>query len=421
MKKIFVSLALALVSVACTTDMKEDVIVNDVPESLVISCDPDAKVHLNEAVKTVWDAGDALSVFYKSTLNENWQFDGATGDRSGTISRSPNDQRDRTDKVNDIVIAYPLNYEIAISGSSLTKVEAPATQTYLADSYGKDGNVMIAYGKSNDQSFQMKSLLGWIRLSMTGTGTVTKIELTRNNKGNNNGRLAGPVTVDYKTLAYTFTGTNYLERAVLTLNCNNVILNKTTPTDFHIGVLPQTLTGGFTITVTGDGVADFTKSITKDVTVTRNKITKLEAFEYNKVETSYATPEGLQLQCEIMAMPGILDLGYTTPGEALLAADSGFMMGDNEPSGIYALIPGYSWNYMISATDASSGTITISGHPQLNGTMRYSNYVNDSTPFSIDASDVFGDVLDVTPVPNPVTFITMPNMRPFGNATQKGW
>ncbi len=393
---------MALMSAACTTDMKENIVVNDnVRDQLVVSFGTDTKIQLNDEVKTVWSAGDKLSVFYQSTLNEGWLFDGATGDRKGTISRNPDDKRDRTGNLEDIVIVYPMDYNITASGTTLSTVDIPEVQTYIADSYGKDGNVMVGYSASADAEFQMKSVLGWVKLAMTGTGKVTKIDLTRADGG----QIRGNAEIDYKTATGTLnTSSTYGKK--ITLNCGaGITLDATEPTYFYIGVFPQEFAANeFTVTVTGNG-GELVKTQPTAFKVERNVITKFNSFEYNAeaVEEDdtpkpgnaqfsfYPSDFAIEDEESLRACNYILDLGVTTPGTAYLAmllTDLGY---PEEYAGYY--MAQYSGEYIVEATDATSGVIKFGGY-----SFPYSGFVNNSTGFTIDDSEyIFGEMV-LTPV-----------------------
>ena len=56
-----------------------------IDDSEYANSDDDTRVELNDKKQTVWTAGDKITVFYSEDV-EVWQFDGNTGDRSGSFS-----------------------------------------------------------------------------------------------------------------------------------------------------------------------------------------------------------------------------------------------------------------------------------------------------------------------------------------------
>ena len=64
-------------------------------------------------------------------------------------------------------------------------------QTYLADSYGLNGNIMISQSEYNQ--FSLKSVCGWLKLQLTGNGEkISSITL----RGNNGEQVAGEVYIN---------------------------------------------------------------------------------------------------------------------------------------------------------------------------------------------------------------------------------
>ena len=87
MKKLFLFALVATTFAACATDETRDVVTATTPETLTVSFeDADSRIQLDNG-KTVWTAGDLVSVFYRSNANQKWQFQGETGDRTGTLKR----------------------------------------------------------------------------------------------------------------------------------------------------------------------------------------------------------------------------------------------------------------------------------------------------------------------------------------------
>ncbi|MBO4768286.1 MAG: hypothetical protein J5495_02010, partial [Bacteroidales bacterium] len=80
------------------------------PESLStdvirVTAESCTRVQLSSSFKTVWTAGDHLSVFRNSDANQMWRFDGATGDSQGTLS--PVSAPSQTFDTDYTVLLYP--------------------------------------------------------------------------------------------------------------------------------------------------------------------------------------------------------------------------------------------------------------------------------------------------------------------------
>ena len=143
MKRFSIFALVAMFFAACATDPTADVQPIDASETLTVSFEEDTRIQLNENQKTVWTEGDFVSVFYRSNANQKWQFQGKTGDRKGSIVCVAD--ADATQELSDIVVVYPYseNYYINYRTCNV-QAYLPATQHYLKDSYGLDGNIMIS-------------------------------------------------------------------------------------------------------------------------------------------------------------------------------------------------------------------------------------------------------------------------------------
>jgi len=282
MKKILFFAAAAALFAACSKDATEDVAV--LPDNVlyVSVADDDSRIQLDENCRTVWNEGDLVSVFNKTTGNECWRFDGKTGDTVGTLSKVSGDAGASTDKV---VALYPYSPNCTVSGNMISTA-IPATQTYRADSFGDGGNIMLAVSDNNDMKFN--HIFGWIRLSLTDEleRTIRSIELT----GNSNEKLAGDVIIDANTQNVYMVGNN---ASSITLDCDEgVQLSKTAPTYFYIAVVPQTFTNGIKITAHYTGGSAFEKSTKNRISVTRNHIIPMnnaETGESDRIVIKYVS------------------------------------------------------------------------------------------------------------------------------------
>ena len=302
MKKLLFAL-FAMLFAACTTDVTEDVAI-EIPETLDVSFEADSRIQLQNS-KTVWTADDLVSVFYRSDANQKWKFQGNTGDRSGKLKCSSSYTSDT--KLPKVVVVYPYNENYYINPQSCN-VEAtlPATQTYIANSYGLDGNIMVSSSEYNQ--VYLRSICGWLEIQIEGAGqAVEKITL----KGNNGEQVAGQLYID-TTDASVILAENIAEsddnglggmlefdNTILTevsLNCGGTTLSSTAKA-FYIALPPQEFSKGITIDIECNDGSKMTKSTTNTVTIKRNTILPMTAFAYDGVvpevfELNYTTNNG---------------------------------------------------------------------------------------------------------------------------------
>ena len=293
MKKFYILALVAAMFAACATDATEDVAIG-VPETLRVSFEnEDSRIQLANG-KTVWTKGDQVSVFYRSNANQKWQYKGETGERVGELQQV--DAGSATREMDCVVVVYPYNESYYINPSTCNvQASLPAVQTYLADSYGLNGNIMISHGEYNNIS--LKSVCGWLKLQLTGNGEkVQTITL----KGNNGEQVAGEIYINSADATAILSsdagdaddselggaGGNLLfENTILnevTLNCGEGVTLGAEPTAFYIALPPQEFSKGLTVEVACSDGSTMTKSTEKEVVIARNTILPMAVFEYIK-------------------------------------------------------------------------------------------------------------------------------------------
>ena len=329
MKKLFFALA-AVLFAACATDVTEDVAIGT-PETIEVSFEEDSRIQLQNG-KTVWTKGDFVSIFYKSYENMKWKFAGQTGDRTGTLLKVSGSANEQT--MDNVVVAYPYSdyYSISLSTGGLVAF-LPAEQTYMADSYGVDGNIMVS--QSEYKQFVLKSVCGWLKIQLKGDGqAVEKITL----KGNNGEQVAGEIyinTADATATLASASNSNFDNTEVggtmleddtiltsVTLNCSGVTLGKNA-TAFYIALPPQQFSKGLTIEIEDTEGYVMEQSTDKVVTVERNQIQPMAAFEFINPATP-TTPT-----------PSTNEIWYTATGKVEPTFDDHLTFGANVVSNVW--------------------------------------------------------------------------------------
>ena len=299
MRKLLLFTLVATLFTACTEDVIDEQrnVLTDDNRTLTVSLDGDAnntRIQLTEEKKTVWTEGDLLSVFYRSTTNEQWQFMGKTGDRTGNVE--PVDSSIiPTPTTNDIVVVYPYNAGYFYnSNTKSVQASLPATQSYLKDSYGLDGNIMVSLSEYNQVA--LKSVCGWLKLQLTGNGEKIKSITLR---GNNGEQVAGELYINSadatSTLASKLTESDDDSEVGGTLVRPGTILTEVTleydegvvlgaeATAFYIALPPQTFANGLTVEITATNGLVMTKSTDNSIVIERNHIQPMTTFVYDGV------------------------------------------------------------------------------------------------------------------------------------------
>ena len=296
MKKFYIFTLVAAMFAACTSNMTdEQAVCIDIatPETLIGTFEGDEmRIQLDNG-KTVWTADDLVSVFYLSNANQKWQYQGETGERTGNLKQV--EAGSATETMKRVVVVYPYNENYYINTDTYNvKGWLPAEQTYLADSYGLNGNIMISQSEYNQ--FSLKNVCGWLKLQLTGNGEkVQTITL----KGNNGEQVAGEIYINSADATASLAadmgsaddndnsagGNLVFEDTILTevtLNCGDGVTLGAEPTAFYIGLPPQEFSKGLTVEVVCSDGSTMTKSTEKEVVIARNTILPMAVFEYIK-------------------------------------------------------------------------------------------------------------------------------------------
>ena len=311
MKKLYLFTLVATMLAACATDATQEVAIEVVPKTLTVSLEENSRIQLNEEHKTVWTKNDIVSVFYRSNANQQWQYQGETGERTGELKQivAPSS----TQELSKVVVVYPYSESYYINPETCD-IEAtlPATQHYLKDSYGLNGNIMISSSYYNQ--FSLKSVCGWIKVQLKGEGQIVK-KITI--KGNNGEQVAGQLYVNSAdataTLASNIGSADDNENSAggnlvfdntiikeVTLDCGEGVTLSNEVSTFFIALPPQTFEGGLTLNVQyGDGTT-MTKTTTNSVSISRNTILPMQTLYYDGnnppvYEIAYATNDGMPL------------------------------------------------------------------------------------------------------------------------------
>ena len=291
---------------ACTNDSVEEQVAirHEAPETITVGFeDDDTRIQLNEAQKTVWTKDDMVSVFYRSNANQKWQYTGETGARTADLTCV--DAGEATATMNRVVVVYPYSENYYINTETYNvQATLPAVQTYLEDSYGLDGNIMISSSEYNQ--FSLKSVCGWLKLQLTGNGEKVKSITLR---GNNGEQVAGELYInsaDATAALSSDTGSAddgetggaggglVFEDTILkevTLDCGEGVTIGSEPTAFYIALPPQTFEQGLTVDVNCKGYNPMSITTQKTVAIERNHIQPMAEVAFSSEVRTIANNE----------------------------------------------------------------------------------------------------------------------------------
>lgn len=284
MKRIIIYL-LAVTAIMACTQPEIDVVHNRVSSDISLSVgfeSNNTRIQLDQTGKSVWNVNDTVSVFYNSEENQEWKFQGATGDRVGTIL--PTNQAVTSNINGNIVVVYPYDADTKYYVQDNTvKTTVAQHQQYAEESYGSNGNILVAQGTNDNLS--LKNVYGWLKISLTGdTQTVKSISLT----GNNGEQLAGDVIINAEDATIAFCPTaNPIK--MLQLDSEAGVALTAEPTSFYIGVVPQIFESGITIEIENSLGERMVKSTSNRIVITRRHIMPMKAFKFEPKSTTLDT------------------------------------------------------------------------------------------------------------------------------------
>lgn len=242
----------------------------------------ESRTYVEEGNLLRWTEGDQISLFESNTLNRQYQFEGETGDNSGTFS-IVNKPFGTGNDLNSHYAVYPYDSNIKISDHGVITAILPSEQTYAENSFGLGDNTMVAVTKNTDDTFlKFKNVGGYLKVQLYGDDvTVRSITL----QGNSDEKIAGKATITsgYGQNPTISMADDATKTIVLDCTENGVKIGTTaaTATAFWIVVPPTTFEDGFAITITDINGDTFTKSTSNEIVVERNVIKPMEAFKVN--------------------------------------------------------------------------------------------------------------------------------------------
>ena len=163
--------------------------------------------------------------------------------------------------MDNTIVVYPYNenYKINLSEGGV-EASLPAVQSYKDGSYGAEGNIMVA--ESSFTQFVLKSVVGWLRVELTGEGKVVENLVVRGNDGE---QLAGLCYIDAADASVTLasdesyaeedsdvSGNLNFDDSTLTevvLDCGDGVALGAEATEFYIALLPQEFAYGVTVDI----------------------------------------------------------------------------------------------------------------------------------------------------------------------------
>lgn len=247
----------------------------------------ESRTYLEDGKYLRWTANDELSIFMGKTLNRQFRFTGETGDNSGGFEEASSPGFvTGNDLDNPCHYAiYPYAKATKITETGVITVNLPSEQTYAENSFGCGANTMVAVTSSlSDMELSFKNACGYLRFKLYGDDvTIKSVTLQSNGEE----KLSGSATLTAANDKNPSTTMSSTASDMITLDCGTgVKIGSTseTATEFWFVVPPTTFKSGFTVTIKDVNDNEFTKSTSKKISIERNIIKPISAFEV-EIET----------------------------------------------------------------------------------------------------------------------------------------
>ncbi len=272
-------MSLATLAISCS-QKEEDKLFNERPAYDVFYAkmeNADTKVFADDLLRVLWDADDRVSIFNKYTYNQEYRFNGETGDNAGAFKIVESEDFVTGNALDKVYSVYPYIESTKIDNDGLITIDMPAEQKYREDSFGIGANTMIAISENNQLMF--KNLCGYMIVKLYGDDVTVKSLTIKGNKGESiSGKANVTAEIDkVPEIIFAETATKSI-----TLTCDTPIKIGSTPetaTPFWIVVPPVVFSEGFTLTVTAADGGVYSKSTSNKFEIMRNGISRMTALE----------------------------------------------------------------------------------------------------------------------------------------------
>lgn len=297
--------------------LDEQVPVQKVFTATIEDNDLSTKTSLDEYGNVLWKAGDQVSIFVASTINQQYQVtDASDGQTSASLNPISSPGFVAGGEIPNNVAFYPYSSSNTIAKNAIGYVVStalPSVQNYADASFGNGAFPMAAVTSSTtDMNLKFKNVLGGLKLQLKGTASIASISVT----GNNDEPLCGAAAVTLSTSSTPTINLTDASAKTVTLDCGfGVQLNESTATLFVIALPPMTMTGGFTVVVTDTEGKEMEIKTTRSQTITRSSILRMPEVTYEGVAPTPITPAYEYVDLGLSVKWATFNVGATKPEE----------------------------------------------------------------------------------------------------------
>lgn len=171
------------------------------------------------------------------------------------------------------IAVYPFTENLSVTaaedGYEITGITFPSEQIYAAGSFSDEAFPMTALAPSGSKNLSFKNIGGILKLSLTGSYSVSQITLA----GNSDELLSGSATITIGPDGIPSVEMSDDASTSVTLICDPAVqLDSDKATDLYISIPPTNFEAGFTVTATSADSKTYSVSTDKKNNVARSRI-----------------------------------------------------------------------------------------------------------------------------------------------------
>ena len=227
------------------------------------------------ANSVTWSSEDRIAIFDGNNICQAYQIlDSYVGKSSGEFSQVDSLATDIATIFDRTIAVYPFDEnlnvtEVGDDSYEITGVTFPSEQRYVAGSFSDEAFPMTALTPTGSKDLSFKNIGGVIKLSLTGSYSVSQLILT----GNYGEPLSGSATVTLGSDGIPSVEMSDDASTSVTLICDPAVqLDPEIATDFYISIPPTQFKVGFKVTILDEDGKEHGVATHKDNSVKRSAI-----------------------------------------------------------------------------------------------------------------------------------------------------
>lgn len=291
MKKIVLFAAAAWLVAACSP--KEVSVTPSAPKVFYASTDQATRTY-TDGEKVYWicesSYQDAIAVFDHSSSFERYSYSGDNGSTQGPFTADA-EGSEPTGEFNYTYAVYPYAEFYKVVEEGLVYAYLHPTQPYWIENINGEDIPSFHYGGRNtmvavseDNNLQFKNIPGYLKLRLVGdsdSDTVTKIVVSTNSGEYIAGDVLVSIAPGEEPEIEAYPDEGYINSSIeIPFSVTGAaVLDPSDPLEVWVCMIPGTISGGITVTVSGSSGSQFVYSSSKPLTIKRGICTSTAPLE----------------------------------------------------------------------------------------------------------------------------------------------